>query len=402
MPAPPTALVDALRAGTAQRHLFFRLAHSQGTVLVWDGVGDWSYNGETYTGKPGLLELGGVSDSGDVQNHEVVVTLNGVELSSLLNVDTDIRGDAATITALWLGEAGTVVASRTVFSGEGDCLRIKMDAERKSVIAKLRTPLAEWGVPPRAHWTDADQQRRYPGDSGFKMVKLLENLSVSGWSKDAESSGAIPRLASISGCWDSVTGDPIGDALYGLSPNGYDVYVKTYGGGLAYKEQTSGALITFSTADLSLQAGGANCYVDLAGDARTPGGLRVLANGVAGNYLRKQTAISGNGSATGTRVAQSGSLPIKEGGALGADDRSGLVYCNRNGALTAVSGSSVTINGTTCVEETTGAAVAYAGGFLQCAGVDCNVSTTGVVLTTGGRRVVRSGGTASEFLRVWT
>ena len=41
MPAPPTALVNALRRGTVARHVFFEMTHSQGTVRMWDGVGDF-------------------------------------------------------------------------------------------------------------------------------------------------------------------------------------------------------------------------------------------------------------------------------------------------------------------------------------------------------------------------
>jgi cytoskeletal protein CcmA (bactofilin family) len=412
MPAPPSDLVTALRTGTAQRHIFFSMTHSQGTVRVWDGIGDFAFDGATYLGRPGVMEISGVSDSGDIQNHELTVTLNGVSLAALLETDTNIRGEIATITAVWLTKAGAVTASRVVSIATGDVLKVKMDRAQKQLIAKLRGPLAEWRAPPRAYYTDADQQRRYAGDDGFRMVKQLENASVSGWSKDPESSGSVPRLAGFGGAIDSLVGTPIGAHTWGLALYafaGSPMYVKTSPGTISYKEETSEALATASSNDFTIQVGGVNAYVDISGDVRSAGGLRIAADADATtNRLRKQGTIAGNGTATATRIVSvakdigTGNLAIKEGGSITGNDRTALVYCNQNGAQTEVSGTSVITNGVTCVEETTLAAVAFVGGFLQVGGSDCFVSTTGVILTPGNRRVVKSGGTASEFLRVWT
>jgi hypothetical protein len=75
MAAPSTALQIAIRENTVARHLFVRLQHEQGDVLAWDGLGDFVLNGQTYTGVQGLIGIEGISESYDVQEPGLTITL---------------------------------------------------------------------------------------------------------------------------------------------------------------------------------------------------------------------------------------------------------------------------------------------------------------------------------------
>ena len=420
MPAPPSGLVNALRAGTVARHVFFTLTHVDGDVRCWDGIGDFTLSGNTFKGVGGLMRIEGISDSGDVQNHQVAVTLNGVALSSVNLVTLSIRNEAASLVFAWIAEDGAVEAARTVFAGLGDTLRTKFTADENSVTAILRAPLAEWRTPPRAYYTDQDQQRRFPGDTGFSLVSQLENVSVSGWSKNPEASGAVPTLRAASSSFkDDVDGVDIGVEGWGLTLFCYSDpahSLGTRGGSTKFYEETTGAaaVATANSAGAKLQVGGVNTYIDLAGIVRSAGGLRLFPTADTTHFVRKHGPISSAGSATSTTVTATliATTPFfkKTGTTIStsAPDWSGFVYENSMsysvyGDGTVTSGNVLAAAGVPWLEESTGNAVTYSGGLMLCNGANCVVSSTGAIITNTGRMLRPSGSADSnEFMRVWT
>lgn len=415
MPAPPLPLIALLRSGRYTRRTFFELTHSGGTVRVCDGIGNFELDGAEYLSVGGLAGLDGISDSGDIQNHSVIAKLNGVALSSLASVDTNIRGETATIKFAWIDEAGNVAYSRTMAVLKGSHLQTKFDAREHSVAAHLRGPTAQWQTPPRAYYTDKDQQRRYSGDTGFSFVKYLENANASGWSVDEESTGGRPILIGNGiegiGLRDNVALIPMGDAVLGMNAQNSSSKLKRFVSLTAYVEDVSGASIDLATVSAGLydvQCGGANCYVDVSGDARTPGGeLLIPSGGTSANKIRQQGTISADGTATGTSLDTAAPLVStlikKAGSTLNTQDQSGRVYCNKNGLdVIVVSNVPQDAAGNPYVEATTGTAVSFASGNMRVGANDCKVSTTGVILSNAGRRIIKQGGTADEFLRVWT
>lgn len=428
MPAPPAALVTALRNGDAHRHVFFKLAHAGGAVLAWDGVGERVFNAETYLGVAGMARVEGVSQSSDLQNHVVSVTLNGVELPSLSETSLRIRDEAAELWAAWIAEDNSTVAQKLIFKGRGLAARVVPEGDKMSIVALLRGAMADWRASPRAYYTDADWQRQYPGDDGFSFVKNLENAVVSGWSVNEESSGGIPykHPMGTSSFFDSVDGATIGDHEHG--PTAWvnnTTHAVTDRFGTAYLEDVTGAAITYDTASpYPMRAGGVNCYIDGTGDVRTPGGELVVLTGWLGttnHRLRRGGAIASSGTATATKVLgnyAAGYIPLRVAGGsystTGADQTK-QIYCNGFGALIRTgfgvlrpydvgvyldTGAYVYYN-----EDVTGAAATIdtGSGELRVGGVACVMSTTGVVLSPGGRRIVRAGGDpATDFLRAWT
>lgn len=433
MPAPPSDLVEALRGGPTvtkvARHVFFKMTHSQGDVLAWDGVGDFELDSEVYKGVAGFAAIEGVSDSGDIQNHDVAVSINGVSMSDLLSVDTNVRGEAVTIKAAWIKEDGTVLRSRTVLIGKGDVLKVK-PAER-AVTVKVRGPLADWTASPRAYYTDADQQRRFPPvdgepvDTGFKLVKFLENATIAGWSKDEESSGATVNWAGSSGglkygaAFDSVDHAIIGAETLGAvlrRASGDRLVTGHLGENHAFTEDESGAAVTVNDTD-GMRCGGVPVYVDILGVVRTAGGKLIRIYSSA-RYLRKQTEITEDGAAGTTQITRStrfsgvdGQVPDKL--AISAfnqatDDWSDAVYDNYYGAesVDVEDDGSVTgeVGGVEApyVEASTGNAVTYSSDRLRVGGSPCVLSANGVVLSPNGNRIVLQGGHANSFLRIWT
>lgn len=422
MPAPPSGVLTATRAGTCARHLLFYLNHPGGVVRAWDGIGTLSYGGNDYLGVGALGSVQGVSDSRDLQNHEVLVMLGGVPYSDLQDDTGEVRGVAATITAVLLDTDGAVVDARVVFTGKGGSMRTRHDGTSLMLAVRLRGLFTDWSAAPRRFYVPTHQQRLYSGDNGFAFSSALENATVSGWSLSVETTGANARYYSsgynIGTLKDSVTGEPIGNNTYGFPP-GQPVAgtlpqdFETRSSTVDYEEEITGVNVqVHNISSVSVLAiGGVACYVDIYGDVRTPGGAIIHPNGLtASTYrLRKQGTITSNGTATATTLTRVAVLLLimKTGGSLTGPGMTDLVYVNSTGMQLGVNGSNQIIMGvspnTVIVEDVSGTIATYASSKVQISGSDCFVSTTGVILSPSNRRLYIQGGSVdTDFLRVWT
>lgn len=409
MPAPPSGLVTALRTGTAARHLFLYLDHSQGAVRAWDGIGEFTFGGNTYLGVGGMVSIQGVSNSADVQNHVLEILLNGAPLSALQITDPDIRGRAATLTAVWLDEDGGVSASRIVFSGVGDNLRSKIDRDTVSLNARIRAKMADWGTIPRAFYTPGSHNRIYPADTGFNQVKNLENATVNGWSKDVESTGeTLVSQFPASNKYTNTTLVLLGTTNFGMgvianvtTPFGLRTAPLTGGGGSGFIEETSGAsVVGRNVSPYAIQVGGINAYLGIDGAVRSAGGKRIHITGgnAVSDGLRIGKAQTSDGAITAevllTETISASGYFRRSTYAAGAGDNRRVVYVEKGGFV----GSAI-LGGYS--EQGTGAAVSVVSGRLSCGGADCRVSTTGVIVSATGKRIITTAD-ATKYLRVWT
>lgn len=423
MPAPPGAVLTATRAGTGARHLLFYLNHPGGVVRAWDGVGTLSYGGNDYVGVGGLARVEGVSDSRDLQNHEVMVTLAGVPYSALKADTGAVRGVAATIAALLLDTDGAVVGSaRTVFSGKAGNMRTRHDGATVTITVRLRGAFADWLAAPKRLYVPTHQDRLYTGDTGFNFVPALENATIAGWSLNIESTGSNIKWFSSGFNWriikDSVTGELLGNNTYGIpagdisgSPPGN--YVPRNGGGTPYVEETSlsnAQITTVGGVDL-MTVGGSLCYIDIFGDVRSPSGKLIYPQSLTPHTyrIRKQTTITSNGTATSTTLTKDATgafLMRKTGGSVTGPDMTSLCYENDSGINYTVNGLLQICLGvspsTVIVEDVSGTIVQYTAAKMQVSLSDCHVSDTGVILSPSNRRLYRSGGNVNtQFMRVW-
>lgn len=438
MPAPSAGLLTATRTGTAHRHLFLLLEHPAGDVAVWDGIGDFELDSVTYTGVGGLGFVAGLSDSADIQQHEVTCTLNAVPLSALAEDTGDVRGAPAQIVMALIDETGAIVHQRTRFTGVGDVLRTKYTDTLAQLTLTLRSFLADWGAAPKRYYTPQDQERLHSGDTGFDYVKGLQDSAVSGWSINEETSGAAvnsaravtPSMTSgvaVGRClYNSLTGRAVGHGTHGMSTHYNSNFKRSLPTPEFYVEDVTAATPTeFETGGVSFLRFGSvspytDVYVALSGNVRTQGGklVKTATNPTVG--LREAGEITSDGSATAQTLgmltwAAGVTVLGKTGGSVGLTvaDATPLVFDNYEGRFIFADGTSTrsTIKYTaaganssvTYVEEVTGAAVIIGSGKLRVGGADCVVSTTGVILSPNGRRIIRSGGNRdTQFLRVWT
>lgn len=430
MAAPDATLLAALRSSAKPaRHMFFRMTHSQGIILAWDGLGNRTFNGEVYTGIGNMASIEGVSRSRDLQTYEVVVTLNGVPYSSLTSIDQSIKGERATLTAVWYTAGGVLIASRVVFDGLGDFLAVPFGARTVSLRCHLRGLMADWARAPQAYYTPNDQARRFPGDTGFDRVKSLENTTVTGWAYYAESNGATvkyrtnftystltERIIYPSTPLNRVFGTDLAGICFLTAGVATIVTHANPTGTTTIRTETDLDVMQTANVDDVTDAGSlVIAYCDVDGVMRAGNGQRFRAGS---NFLRLAGEITSVGVATASTFGVSAGGGSNYAGAVTvgavnigttspASNCLQMAFINKDGRhLFNNAGTIVAKNSsgnTNMVEAGTGNAVTFSGGLVKCNGANVVLSTTNVLLTSSGRVIIPSGGNSeTDFARLWT
>lgn len=434
MPAPPAGLVTAVRNGTVARHTLLRMTHSGGTVLAWDGVGELLFGGEVYLGAVGPARVQGLGEARDLQNNTVTVALNGVATPALAITDPSVKGQAATITHVWLDETGAAVASRVAFAGFGDTLEMLPNGETSALVLTLRSPVADWSDVPSRYYAPTDQERIFAGDTGFSQTPGLQNKVVTGWGPTPEGSGGYmlgysnPSIGALYAARDSLTG-----TLIGSGTKGHVLFTGPTGGASSFwrvfdaagniwqaTEQTSTTLIGKDVPGYASTAAG-RCPIDVNGAVQTAGGSFIemyTTGGVAGGGSSNlRTILPTPPAATGptATTVQLGTAPIADRYKLTGFTVAGnfyhpaviidnaLGYCVRHSVGT---GPYLTRDdGTTAfyVEEGTGTAVTCAnaaGSLMKVGAGNCILDASGLILSPTNKRLIISG-SPENHLRIW-
>ena len=173
---------------------------SSGTIRVWTGPGDITWNSQTWTG---VGDLGGISEIIEgtaLRANNVVLQLSGIPQAMALKALDEVRyGKPATIWFGALDSNGAVVADPFLaFQGTIDSAELVEGAEFSTMKVNIENEAVSLQNPRERRLTDEDQQQEYPGDVGFEFVPKLQEKNVMWGGKSAiipssgGSSGHVP------------------------------------------------------------------------------------------------------------------------------------------------------------------------------------------------------------------
>ena len=171
-----TSAVDTALDGAVLRPVvLFHAEFPSGDFRAWSGLHELVYDGNTYSGSGDLLKFGGVTETGDLQETGVALTLSGIS-SSLRNVvlDEDYQRAAATISLLMLDEDHLPISDAIpVYSGFVDVVEFSDDGDELLLDVRLENDMALFGKRFPRRYTNASQQDLYSGDLFFEYIESL-------------------------------------------------------------------------------------------------------------------------------------------------------------------------------------------------------------------------------------
>ena len=163
-------------------------------VRMWNGVGsiEWdSLNAsppdpQTWTGAikadgdGGFTQIGTISaitETVQIRAEGVRLTLQGISPDAIaMALEDIITGYPVKVWFGALTEAGAVIADPyQSFSGRVDGVSVEVGGQSASISITCESDLIRLRIPNVRFWTHQDQQKEFPGDTGFSRVEELKD-----------------------------------------------------------------------------------------------------------------------------------------------------------------------------------------------------------------------------------
>lgn len=160
--------------------MVFDSSESPNELNLWSGVGDLTYDSETYTGVGDLLSISSVTETADMQASGINVVLTGVK-SSLVVIakDHEYQGRPLTVMLGAFDASGSLIANpTTVFAGFMDTMTIAESGDTSTISIAVENKLIAFERSKIRRYTAEDQKIDHPTDKGFEFVTSIVQKEI--------------------------------------------------------------------------------------------------------------------------------------------------------------------------------------------------------------------------------
>jgi hypothetical protein len=174
-------VLSAIAAGVIRPVLFVELEYESGGLpaflRLFTGVGQMSWNGQTWTGGRDLLTISPVRESTSLEAIGFSVQMSGLPADKLSIALQSMRKNKPG--KLWLGffdAANALIPDPyPLRRGRFDVAPISRSGVTMTIEARYEGPLARLLISNERRYTHEDQQLRLAGDMGFDQVPELQD-----------------------------------------------------------------------------------------------------------------------------------------------------------------------------------------------------------------------------------
>jgi len=162
---------------------------SSGSIFIWSGMGDLSYNSNTYLGAGDLLSIGAIQETAELTANGATVTLGGIKQSLLtLARDEPYQGRPLIIRLGAFDENGDLITSPVIlFSGFMDIMTIADSGDTSTITITVENKLIAFQRTAVRRYTAEDQKIEHPTDKGFEFVAKIQEKEII-WGRPSPSS----------------------------------------------------------------------------------------------------------------------------------------------------------------------------------------------------------------------
>ena len=183
-----TAMRNALDAAHVASALFIQCDFASGTQFYTTAGASVSWNGSTWLGTGGLIAIDPIRETAGVEAVGLRLTLSGVPPAMVsLALAEHVQGRAITIWAAAMDLLSQPVGSPVqVYAGRMDTMTIEESGETATVSLTVESEMAALMRSSVRRYTDADQQKQFPGDLIFNYVPQMTEKVLPFPSREAQ------------------------------------------------------------------------------------------------------------------------------------------------------------------------------------------------------------------------
>lgn len=159
-----------------------------GDLNLWSGIGDLTFNSETYTGVGNIIAIESIEENSSLEANGLSITLSGIPSSIISTaLSEDYQGRFLTVWFGALDTSGAIVSDAyQMFKGRMDVLEISESAATATVNMKCENVLIDFNRTKERRYTPEDQKSEYAGDKGFDFVARLQDQQIT-WGRQNQS-----------------------------------------------------------------------------------------------------------------------------------------------------------------------------------------------------------------------
>lgn len=160
--------------------IFVKAEFDSGDVLMWSGMGDLDWDGQTWVGTGQLLRVDAMEESVEMRAVGTTVTLSGIPSDLLsLALQEDYPGRALTVYLGAFNDDNEVISTPVViFKGRMDIMTISEAGDSASIEVTVENRLIDFERPRERRYTSEDQKIDYPDDKGFEFVSTIQDKEI--------------------------------------------------------------------------------------------------------------------------------------------------------------------------------------------------------------------------------
>ena len=176
----PSGILAGLSAETVRVIYLVRLDFDTQSIGWNTGFRDISFGGITYGALGNLTSMSAPKEEPGVKSSSVTLGVSGIgeEVVSLL-LGEPYLGRTAYIhyTLLDQDDVSFTDAPVLLFRGSMDSIEGELGSKANFTVT-VKSRLADWERPRVSRYTDAEQQKLYPGDKGFQFVGQMAQRQI--------------------------------------------------------------------------------------------------------------------------------------------------------------------------------------------------------------------------------
>ena len=173
--------------------LLFEGVFASGTLRVWSGIGDLSWNSYTWSGVGSLASISSITEAAETSAQGITVSLSGIPSSLVSLFLGDVRqGSVGKVYLGFMNASNQVIDSPfMLFEGRLDVPSMEESGDSAIISISYESRLIDLERPRESRYTNEDQQREFAGDLGFEFVPSLQDVVIN-WGRTDSSGKSKP------------------------------------------------------------------------------------------------------------------------------------------------------------------------------------------------------------------
>lgn len=174
--------LSALQAKNLLPVLFVQITFETETVYLSTLIGSTSWNGQTWQGVGSMLGITSIEEGTDVSPRGITVSLSGFDANLLplaLNEVTQGLPVIAYFGLFYISSPTLLINSPLIaWAGRTDQPEVDVTGAIAEIKATCENRLVAMNVAVDRRYTNEDQQRDWPGDTGLSFVYALQDKNI--------------------------------------------------------------------------------------------------------------------------------------------------------------------------------------------------------------------------------